>query len=68
MAEPQHLIEEVLAANRGLPGHGLVTLTWGNVSGIDRSEGLVAIKASGVSFDESLYTLATPGAELLPGT
>jgi L-ribulose-5-phosphate 4-epimerase len=46
------LIDEVLAANRSLPAHGLVTLTWGNVSGIDRSEGLVVIKASGVSYEE----------------
>jgi L-ribulose-5-phosphate 4-epimerase len=44
------LIEQVLEANRALPAHGLVTLTWGNASGIDRSEGLVAIKASGVSY------------------
>lgn len=46
------LIAEVLAANRSLPYHGLVTLTWGNVSGIDRAQGLVAIKASGVAYDE----------------
>ena len=52
MVGQERLIEEVLAANRALPGHGLVTLTWGNVSGIDRSEGLVAIKASGVSYEE----------------
>src|SRR5437588_1930100 len=50
MAGLDSLIDEVLAANRALPAHGLVTLTWGNVSGIDRSEGLVAIKASGVSY------------------
>jgi len=41
----------VLAANRALPAYGLVTLTWGNASGIDRERGLVAIKASGVSYD-----------------
>jgi L-ribulose-5-phosphate 4-epimerase len=46
------LIDEVLTANRSLPTHGLVTLTWGNVSGIDRSEELVAIKASGVTYEE----------------
>jgi L-ribulose-5-phosphate 4-epimerase len=46
------LREEVLAANRALPERGLVTLTWGNVSGIDRDRGLVAIKASGVSYEE----------------
>lgn len=44
------LIAEVLAANQALPAHGLVTLTWGNVSGIDRQAGLVAIKASGVDY------------------
>jgi L-ribulose-5-phosphate 4-epimerase len=42
---------EVLAANLALPGHGLVTLTWGNASGIDRDRGIVAIKPSGVSYD-----------------
>jgi L-ribulose-5-phosphate 4-epimerase len=45
------LIDQVLAANRSLPTHGLVTLTWGNASGIDRSQGMVAIKASGVSYE-----------------
>ncbi len=45
------LREEVLAANLALPAHGLVTLTWGNASGIDRDRGLVAIKPSGVSYD-----------------
>ena len=35
-----------------LPHRGLVTYTWGNVSGIDRERGLVVIKPSGVSYDE----------------
>jgi L-ribulose-5-phosphate 4-epimerase len=48
----ERLIGDVLAANRALPEHGLVTLTWGNVSGIDRDEGLMAIKASGVSYTD----------------
>jgi L-ribulose-5-phosphate 4-epimerase len=39
---------EVLQANLDLVKHGLVVLTWGNVSGIDRREGLVVIKPSGV--------------------
>jgi L-ribulose-5-phosphate 4-epimerase len=43
---------EVLEANLALPAHGLVTLTWGNVSGIDRKTGLVVIKPSGVPYDE----------------
>ncbi len=44
------LREEVLEANLALPAHGLVALTWGNVSGIDRERGLVVIKASGVPY------------------
>ncbi len=45
------LRDAVLAANLALPEHGLVTLTWGNVSGIDRASGLVVIKPSGVAYD-----------------
>jgi L-ribulose-5-phosphate 4-epimerase len=44
------LKQQVLEANLLLPGYGLVTFTWGNVSGIDRASGLVAIKPSGVSY------------------
>ncbi|MEO8411296.1 MAG: class II aldolase/adducin family protein, partial [Propionivibrio sp.] len=46
------LREEVLAANLALPRHGLVTFTWGNVSGIDREQGLVVIKPSGVGYED----------------
>jgi L-ribulose-5-phosphate 4-epimerase len=46
------LKEEVFIANLDLVKYKLVTLTWGNVSGIDRKEGLVAIKPSGLSYDE----------------
>ena len=46
------LVEEVLAANCALAAHGLAPLTWGNASGIDRDRGLVAIKPSGVAYDE----------------
>ena len=46
----EQLREQVCAANRSLPEHGLVTLTWGNVSGIDRESNLVAIKPSGVDY------------------
>ncbi len=35
-----------------LPKHGLVTFTWGNVSGIDREKGLFVIKPSGVDYDK----------------
>jgi len=48
----EELVEEVLEANRALPRHGLVTLTWGNASGIDRDRELVVIKASGVGYEE----------------
>ena len=41
----------VCEANLLLPKHGLVTFTWGNVSGIDREKGLVVIKPSGVPYD-----------------
>jgi L-ribulose-5-phosphate 4-epimerase len=41
----------VLEANLELPRRGLVTLTWGNVSGRDPSTGVIAIKASGVPYE-----------------
>lgn len=44
------LKEQVLQANRLLPEYNLVVFTWGNVSGIDRERGLVAIKPSGVDY------------------
>ncbi|WP_312636610.1 L-ribulose-5-phosphate 4-epimerase [Oscillibacter sp.] len=46
------LKQQVLEANLLLPEHHLVTFTWGNVSGIDRSQGLVVIKPSGVEYGE----------------
>lgn len=45
------LKKAVFEANLALPRHGLVTFTWGNVSGIDREKELVVIKPSGVSYD-----------------
>ena len=45
------LKEEVLKANLALPKMELVTYTWGNVSGIDRESGLIAIKPSGVEYE-----------------
>jgi L-ribulose-5-phosphate 4-epimerase len=47
----EQLKEQVFQANLQLPKHGLVTFTWGNVSGIDRAQGLVVIKPSGVSYE-----------------
>jgi L-ribulose-5-phosphate 4-epimerase len=51
MADVQQLRAEVLDANLALPAHGLVKLTWGNASGVDRDRGLMAIKASGVDYE-----------------
>ncbi len=47
----EELKEAVWKANLQLPKLGLVTFTWGNVSGIDRERGLVVIKPSGVEYD-----------------
>lgn len=46
------LKEAVYRANMALPQHGLVTFTWGNVSGIDRERGLFVIKPSGVPYEQ----------------
>ena len=46
----EQLKEEVLKANLALRDYGLVCLTWGNASGIDRESGLVVIKPSGVEY------------------
>lgn len=46
----QELKQQVVEANQRLVSSGLVALTWGNVSAIDRSSGLVAIKPSGVDY------------------
>ena len=47
----EELKKIVCDANLLLPKYGLVTFTWGNVSGIDRESGLVVIKPSGVEYD-----------------
>ena len=47
----EELKQAVFEANLALVRHGLVVLTWGNASAIDRESGLVAIKPSGVSYD-----------------
>ena len=47
----EQLKQEVLEANLLLPKYGLITFTWGNVSGLDREKGLMVIKPSGVEYD-----------------
>jgi L-ribulose-5-phosphate 4-epimerase len=56
----EELKEKVCRANLALVEHKLVIFTWGNVSEIDRKKGVVAIKPSGVSYDE-----LTPGKIVL---
>jgi L-ribulose-5-phosphate 4-epimerase len=52
MADYAELRERVYAANLELVRAGLVTLTFGNASGVDRSNGVLAIKPSGVPYEE----------------
>ena len=46
----EELKRQVLEANLALPKHNLVTLTWGNVSAVDRGKGVFVIKPSGVDY------------------
>ena len=48
----EELKQKVYEANMELPKRGLVTFTWGNVSGIDREKGLFVIKPSGVPYEK----------------
>lgn len=68
----EELKQEVLQANLLLPKHGLVTFTWGNVSGIDRSDGLVVIKPSGVAYDvltaEDMVVLELETGKVMEGS
>lgn len=48
----EELKRTVCEANLLLPRHGLVTFTWGNVSGVDREGGLMVIKPSGVAYED----------------
>ena len=48
----EELKQIVCKANLELPKYGLVTFTWGNVSGVDREKGLMVIKPSGVEYDD----------------
>nr|MBA2814434.1 translation initiation factor Sui1 [Candidatus Pantoea persica] len=46
----EQLKQQVLEANLDLPRYNLVTFAWGNVSAIDREQGVLVIKPSGVSY------------------
>lgn len=47
----EELKKQVYEANMELPRRGLITYTWGNVSGIDRESGYFVIKPSGVDYE-----------------
>jgi L-ribulose-5-phosphate 4-epimerase len=65
------LKEDVYHANMALVKAGLVVLTWGNASGIDRTRGIVAIKPSGVAYEalspEDIVLVSLETGEPLPG-
>jgi L-ribulose-5-phosphate 4-epimerase len=48
----EELKREAYEANLALPRHGLINLTFGNASALDRSTGIFAIKPSGVAYDD----------------
>ncbi len=64
----EELKQKVWEANLELPRRGLVTYTWGNVSGIDRERGLMVIKPSGVEYEalrpEQLVVLDLDGKQV----
>ena len=67
----EELRKQVYEANMLLQKYGLVKLTWGNVSGIDREKGLVVIKPSGVPYEklspENMVVVSLEG-EVVEGT
>ena len=50
----ENLKHQVYKASLKLVEQGLVLYTWGNVSAIDRSKGLVVIKPSGIQYEEMI--------------
>ena len=67
----ESLKEAVCRANLELPKYGLVTFTWGNVSGVDREMGAMVIKPSGVEYDhmtpEDMVVVSLTTGETLEG-
>jgi len=68
----EKLKEEVWLANKELAKSGLVVLTWGNVSGVNREAGVMAIKPSGVDYDElrpeDIIVLSVDDGEIIEGS
>lgn len=66
----EDLREDVYWANMELQSRGLVLYTWGNASGIDRKKGIVAIKPSGIAYEElkpELIVLVDLSGKVLEG-
>ncbi|MCE1197953.1 MAG: L-ribulose-5-phosphate 4-epimerase [Marinilabiliales bacterium] len=67
----RELKESVFEANLELVRKGLVIYTWGNVSGIDRDKGVIAIKPSGVPYEtmrwEDMVLVDLEGKPVEPG-
>lgn len=67
----EELKAAVCEANLQLPAYGLVTFTWGNVSGIDREKGLIVIKPSGVEYPclkpEDMVVVSLETGEVVEG-
>lgn len=65
------LKQQVLEANLDLPRYNLVTFTWGNVSAIEREQGLVVIKPSGVKYQhmqrDDMVVVALESGEVIEG-
>lgn len=66
------LKRQVLEANLALPKHNLVTLTWGNVSAVDRTRGVLVIKPSGVDYSvmtaEDMVVVDIATGDVVEGT
>lgn len=67
----EKLKQQVLEANLALVEAGLVVLTWGNASGVDRDAGIMAIKPSGVAYKKltaaDIIVLSIKSGEILDG-
>ena len=68
----EDLKRQVLEANLALPKHNLVTLTWGNVSAVDRERGVMVIKPSGVDYSamtaNDMVVVSLDTGEVVEGT
>jgi L-ribulose-5-phosphate 4-epimerase len=70
--EYEALRETVCKANLDIVKYGLVELTWGNASGVDRDAGVMIIKPSGISYDElrpdNMVVVSLSSGEVIDGS